>query len=122
MNEVPDSPKPMSAPADMSSSGALDACAISAIAAPRINACFPPLTWQTYDADFTEPRFDHNGTLMKHAEITVRLNGAIVHENQELPKTAFDAPVKDITTDPGPLCIRHKDYPVYYRNIWILPK
>jgi hypothetical protein len=38
MNEVPDRPKPMSAPADTSSSGALVACAIKARPAANISA------------------------------------------------------------------------------------
>lgn len=99
-----------------------DACAIKGISAPRINACFPPLTWQTYDADFTAARFDGAGRLTQPARITVRLNGVVVHENQALPKLSPGSLIRDITPDAAPLYIQHKDYPVSYRNIWIVPK
>jgi hypothetical protein len=95
---------------------------IYSIADPRINMCLPPLTWQTYDVDFTAARFDGSRRLTRHARMTVRLNGVVVHENRELPKTTTAAPIRDITPAPGPIYIQHHANPVYYRNIWIAPK
>jgi hypothetical protein len=95
---------------------------IYSIADSRINMCFPPLTWQTYDVDFTAARFNNSGKLKKPARMTIRLNGVVVHKDQELPKTTTAAPVKQITADPGPIFIQHHGNPVYYRNIWIVPK
>lgn len=95
---------------------------IYSIAQSRINMCLPPLTWQTYDVDFTAPRFDDAGELVKNAQITVRLNGVVIHQNQELPHTTTASPIKEITPDPGPIFIQHHGNPVYYRNIWVIEK
>jgi hypothetical protein len=95
---------------------------IYSIAESRINMCLPPLTWQTYDVDFTAPRFDDAGKLQKNAKITVRLNGVVIHENQELPHTTTAAPIKTITPEPGPIYIQHHGNPVYYRNIWVVER
>jgi hypothetical protein len=95
---------------------------IYSIADSRINMCFPPLAWQTYDVDFRAARFNNSGKLKKPARMTVRLNGVVIHEKQDLPKTTTAAPVKEITPDPGPIFIQHHGNPIYYRNIWIVPE
>ncbi len=94
---------------------------IYSIAQSRINMCLPPLTWQTYDVDFTAPRFD-GSKLVRHARITVRLNGVVIHANQELPHTTTASPIKTITPEPGPIFIQHHGNPVYYRNVWVVEK
>ncbi len=95
---------------------------IYSIAAPEVNACFPPLSWQTYDIDFTAARFGGGGKLLHPAQMTVRLNGVLVQNEQPLPHTTTAAPVKTITPDPGPIFIQHHRNIVYYRNIWVVPK
>ncbi len=95
---------------------------IYSIAEPLTNACLPPLAWQTYDVDFRTASFDGGGELVKPARITVRLNGVLVHENQDLPHTTTAGPVKTIADEPGPIFIQHHNNPVYYRNVWIVPK
>ncbi len=103
--------------------GRMNECGgIYSIARPRINMCLPPLTWQTYDVDFTAARFDANDKVLAPAKITVWLNGIIIHQDQELPKTTTAAPIGRITPEPGPIFIQHHGNPVYYRNIWIIPK
>ncbi|MBG86717.1 MAG: hypothetical protein CMO80_07440 [Verrucomicrobiales bacterium] len=95
---------------------------IYSIAAPRINMCLPPLRWQTYDVDFKEAEFDKKGKLLKHASMTVQLNGVEIHTKQELPKTTTASPIRKITPAPGPIFIQAHGNPVYYRNIWIVRK
>lgn len=95
---------------------------VYSIADPLLNMCLPPLTWQTYDIDFTAARFDDQDKLTKHARINVRLNGIVVQNDLELPKTTTAAPVKQITRKPGPLFLQQHNNAVYYRNIWIVPK
>lgn len=103
--------------------GRMNECGgIYSIAHPRLNMCLPPLTWQTYDVDFTAARFDGNGQVRRHARMTVRLNGVVIHRDQKLPRTTTAAPIGEITPADGPIYIQHHGNPVYYRNIWIVPK
>jgi len=96
-------------------------CAINRIA-PRVNACRPSLVWQTYDAEFTPARFDGTGKLTQAARITDRLNGVVVHNNQDLAEKSFNAPIAETSPAIVPLYIVQKDFPVCYRNIWIVPR
>ena len=89
---------------------------------PDVNMALPPLTWQTYDVDFTAARFDADDKVLAPAKITVRLNGIVIHQDQELSETTTAAPIGQITPEPGPIFIQHHGNPVYYRNIWIIPK
>jgi hypothetical protein len=91
------------------------------IAPPRLNMCLPPLTWQTYDVDFTAAKHDAAGKKLSNAKITVRHNGVIIHENQELPGSTTSAPRKEDDT-PGPVYLQDHGNPVRYRNIWVVRK
>jgi len=103
--------------------GANNECGgVYSIAQSRINMCFPPLSWQTYDVDLTTATFTEDGKLEKPARITVRLNGVMIHEELPLPKTTTASPIRKITPDPGPIYIQHHGNPVYYRNIWIVER
>jgi len=103
--------------------GRMNECGgIYSIAHPQLNMCLPPLTWQTYDVDFTAARFDADDKVLAPAKMTVRLNGVVIHQDQALPKTTTAAPIGQITPEPGPIFIQHHGDPVYYRNIWIIPK
>ena len=99
-----------------------EAGGIYSIAAPKLNMCLPPLTWQTYDVDFVSAKFDGNGDRKSPAKITVRLNGIVVHSDQDLPKTTASARITKVTAEPGPIFIQYHNNPVYYRNIWVMPK
>jgi len=97
---------------------------IYSIAAPRLNMCFPPLTWQTYDVEMVAAKFDEDGKRTAWPRITVKLNGVTVHDDQELAKdgtTAF--PVKGPLTPAGnPIYLQDHGNPVFFRNIWVLEK
>jgi len=97
---------------------------IYSIAAPRLNMCLPPLTWQTYDVRITAAKFDDNGKRTAWPRITVKLNGVIVHEDQELNKThTTAAPVRgEIKDEGGPVFLQNHGNPVFFRNIWVLPR
>ncbi len=93
---------------------------IYSIDRPQVNACFPPLSWQTYDMDFTAARYDDAGNKTKNAHITVRHNGIVIHDDIELK---HDTPGRH-REGPGPdaLFLQNHGNPVVYRNIWIVEK
>jgi len=86
---------------------------------PSVNMALPPLTWQTYDIDFTAAKFDGDKKTA-NAVITVRHNDVIIHNAQTLiNKTGAgrkEAPA------PGPIYLQGHGNPVFYRNIWIVEK
>jgi hypothetical protein len=84
--------------------------------------CFPPLTWQTYDIDFTAAEYDAAGKLTKNARITVRHNGVVVHNNLELPNRKTTAAPVDVGPEPGPIYLQDHGNPVRFRNIWFVEK
>jgi cytochrome c2 len=88
---------------------------------PDINVCFPPLSWQTYDIAFTAARFDDSGMKTANAKMTVRLNGIIVQNEMEAPRSTRAAPLGE-SPQPGPLYLQDHGNPVRFRNIWILPR
>ena len=93
------------------------------IAKPKLNMCLPPLTWQTYDVEFTAAKFDVNGQRTAWPRITVRLNGVVIHDNVELAKDfTTSAPLSTPLTSPeGPIHLQQHDNPVVFRNIWLVP-
>lgn len=95
--------------------------AIYGVRSPEVNACFPPLSWQTYDVDFTAPKFDEEGKKTASAKMTVKLNGIVVQRNIDVPGPTRAAPMKE-SADAGPLYLQDHGNPVRYRNIWILEK
>ncbi len=96
---------------------------IYSVSKPRHNMSLPPLSWQTYDVDFTAAKFDATGKRIAWARITVKLNGVLVHEDLELPKEFTTAAPfnKPLTTSEGPIYLQNHGNPVVYRNIWIVP-
>jgi len=90
------------------------------IAKPRLNMCYPPLTWQTYDIDFTAAKYNESGEKSSNARVTIKHNGVLIHGDLELPMAT---PGKDKESkQPGPLYLQDHGNPVAYRNIWIQSK
>ncbi len=87
---------------------------------PDVNMAFPPLTWQTYDIDFTAAKFDDAGKKTAPAVITVKHNGVTIHDNYKL-KNKTGAGRKE-GPEPGPIYLQGHGNPVFYRNIWIVEK
>jgi hypothetical protein len=97
---------------------------IYSIAKPKLNMCFPPLTWQTYDVEFTMPKFGEGVEPDMGARMTVKLNGVVIHNNVEMTKReTTSAPIRGILRDtPGPIFLQQHGNPVYFRNIWVVPR
>ena len=89
---------------------------IYSIKAPDFNACFPPLSWQTYDIDFTAAEFE-NGEKVKSARMTVTLNGFVIQDDVELTQATTASPLEEGSED-GPVYLQDHGNPVVYRNIW----
>jgi hypothetical protein len=90
-------------------------------AKPLLNMCYPPLSWQTYDIDFTAPKFD-NGKKVKNARITLRHNGVVIHDNLQLQALSPGGVSGSETSEPGPLFLQNHGNPVRFRNIWAVEK
>ena len=92
---------------------------IYSVSAPAVNMCLPPLSWQTYDIDFTAAKYEGNKKV-KNARITVRHNGVVIHDNVELPK---GTPGR-LPEGPEPQGVFMQDHgnPVAFRNVWVVEK
>lgn len=90
---------------------------------PRINMSFPPLSWQTYDIEFTRVRFDPAGKRISPATMTVRHNGVLIHDQVVLPRLPPESDgFKFKEGEPGPIYLQDHGNPVRYRNIWVVEK
>lgn len=92
---------------------------IYTIAKPKVNMCFPPLSWQTYDADFTAATWAE-GKKTANAKVTIRHNGVVIHEQQEIPKNTGGG--KEESAEPSEFYLQDHGNPTFYRNIWVLEK
>lgn len=88
---------------------------------PDVNMCFPPLSWQTYDIDFTAARYDDAGKKTADARLTVKHNGVLIHDNVAVPKGTTAAPVAE-GKEPGPIYFQDHGNPIRFRNLWIVDK
>ena len=91
-------------------------------AAPAVNMCYPPLSWQTYDIDFTA------GAIRRRRKENTKCgcqraasNGVPIYEGFELPKLTPGG-VPQEAPGVGPFQLQDHGNPVRYRNIWIVEK
>lgn len=121
--------------------GTGDCGAVYHQSAPLVNACKPPLQWQTYDIAFHAPHYDPSDhtKLLDPPRVTVIQNGMVVENDQMItglthivapPKNAPpvdpSAPPKPVTpsedlSTPGPIRLQFHGNTVAFRNIWIMP-
>jgi hypothetical protein len=87
---------------------------------PDVNTALPPLTWQTYDIWFRQPRWSADGKdKIEPARITVYHNGVPVHWNYAL--TGKTGGGKPEGPEEFPIALQDHGNPVFFRNIWIVP-
>ena len=86
---------------------------------PDVNMCLPPLVWQTYDIDFTAPKYDGDKKVA-NARISLRHNGVVIHDDVEFPNGTPGRKGEG----PGPRGVHLQGHgnKVYYRNVWLVKK
>lgn len=103
--------------------GYYDECgALYKLSAPRVNACAPPLQWQTYDIEYTAPRYE-NGELAANGRITVYHNGVLIQDDVRLEWiTAWTEAERNAPPPKEAGKIRLQPHGNYtqYRNIWVV--
>jgi hypothetical protein len=92
--------------------------AIYTQAVPSVNACKPPLQWQTYDVTFRKARKEGDKVVQK-ARVTVVQNGIKIIDDVEVGTTPGGVGTRE--GEDGPLMLQDHGNKVQYRNIWIKP-
>ncbi len=86
---------------------------------PKLSMCLPPLSWQTYDVDFTSAKFDAEGKVTAPGRVTMKHNGVVIHDGLNLKSTPGGGRNDE---KPGALYLQDHGDPVRFRNIWIVEK
>ncbi|MHC2068365.1 3-keto-disaccharide hydrolase [Bremerella sp. T1] len=90
------------------------------VSKPKVNMCFPPLTWQTYDVDFTAAKYDADGKKTDNARVTIKHNGVVIHKDLELPSQTPGRHKEGPEADA--IYLQGHGNPVVFRNIWVVKK
>jgi 3-keto-disaccharide hydrolase len=85
---------------------------------PAVNACKPPLQWQTYDVTFHKAVVQ-DGKVKNKARVTVVHNGLTTIDNAEISTTPGGIDLKE--GEDGPIMLQDHGNAVEYRNIWLKP-
>jgi hypothetical protein len=86
---------------------------------PSVNACKPPLQWQTYDITFHAARREGD-KVVKKARLTVVQNGLTIIDDKEIsPTPGGIGGIKE--GEEGPIMLQDHGNTVQFRNVWIKP-
>jgi hypothetical protein len=101
--------------------GAGDIGGLYGRSAPKVNASKPPGEWQTFEIDFTAPKFENDKKVGNARFNQIKLNGQVIQENVELDKPTGGSLGRGEAAT-GPLMFQGNHGPVVYRNIRIAVK
>ncbi len=101
-------------------SQANDCGSIYNVANTKVNACLPPLQWQTYDIEFQAAKTGADGK-MQQPTITVYHNGILIHKDVKLPGQTTAAAASGLTPKDS-LMLQDHGNKVQYRNIWVVER
>ncbi len=93
---------------------------IYTVAKPSVNMCYPPLSWQSYDIDFTAAKYDEAGKKIQNARATIKQNGVTIHDQVDL-KDGTPGREPERNTVAG-IYLQGHGNPVVYRNIWVVKR
>ena len=79
----------------------------------------PPLSWQTYDVEFTAARYTAAGEKIKNARVTIHHNGVVIHKDLEINGQTGGSR-QDPEGTPGPIKLQGHRNPLQFRNVWIV--
>lgn len=99
---------------------------IYGISAPKLNACAPPLEWQSMVVEFRAPKIGADGKKTQNAKMSVWQNGILIQDNVDVPRpTGGDADavekLKPEPKDPAFLLLQNHGNSIQFRNIWVEP-
>jgi hypothetical protein len=83
---------------------------------PSVNACKPPLRWQTYDIEFHKAKVD-DGKIAQKARVTIVQNGLKIVDDATISQTPGGIDLAE--GQDGPILLQDHGNPVEYRNIWV---
>ena len=85
-----------------------------------VNASRKPERWQSYDIEFSAPRFDAAGKKSANARVTVWHNGVEIHSDFEVDGPTAGGEEGELAS--APLLLQDHGNPVRYRNVWFVPR
>ncbi len=86
--------------------------------APSVNACKPPLQWQTYDITFHAPKIE-GGKQSEPARVTIVQNGVNIQDDRPIEPTPGGLGPEPAAE--GPILLQDHHNAVQFRNIWLAP-
>ena len=90
---------------------------------PRVNMCWAPGVWQTFDVEFKRLRRDSEGNKVDHAEFTVWHNGVKIHNSFQIEgATSNTQKGRELgeSGKNGGLSLQDHSNKIQFRNIWVV--
>lgn len=92
---------------------------------PRVNMCWAPCVWQTFDVEFKRLRRDSEGNKVDHAEFTVWHNGVKIHNSFQIKgATSNTQKGRELgeSGKNGGLSLQDHSNKIQFRNIWVVER